>query len=135
MEDVVIIIKMWSEHIFLIKFISTCEIALRWMEQNTLEQNIGSGNGLVPWGKTPWLEPMLTQIYVTIWHQQAKLVYEPGAKLIKVPSHHDLFKWKWNIEMYLNDTQYVNIISNMCKIQQKSMEHLSILSSNSISTV
>ena len=30
--------------------------------------NIGSGNGLVPSGNKPLLEPMLTQISVAIWH-------------------------------------------------------------------
>ena len=30
--------------------------------------NIGSGNGLVPLGNKPLPEPMLTQIYVAIWH-------------------------------------------------------------------
>ena len=30
--------------------------------------HIGSGNGLVPSGSKPLPEPMLTQIYVTIWH-------------------------------------------------------------------
>ena len=30
--------------------------------------NIGSGNGLVPSGNKPLPEPMLIQIYVTIWH-------------------------------------------------------------------
>ena len=30
--------------------------------------NIGSGNGLVPSGSKPLPEPMLTQIYVAMWH-------------------------------------------------------------------
>ena len=30
--------------------------------------NAGSGNGLVPDGTKPLLEPMLIQIYVTIWN-------------------------------------------------------------------
>ena len=35
--------------------------------------NTGSGNGLVPSGNKPLPEPMLTQIYVTIWHHQATM--------------------------------------------------------------
>ena len=30
--------------------------------------NFGSGNGLVPAGNKPLLEPVLIQFYVTIWH-------------------------------------------------------------------
>ena len=30
--------------------------------------NIDTGNGLVPSGKKPFPESVLTQIYVTIWH-------------------------------------------------------------------
>ena len=30
--------------------------------------NIGSGNGMVPSDNKPLPEPMLTQIYVAIWH-------------------------------------------------------------------
>ena len=45
------------------------EIALRWMPQDLTDDksNIGSGNGLVPWGNKPLPEPMLTQIYVIKW--------------------------------------------------------------------
>ena len=44
------------------------EIALRWMPQYlTDDNNIGSGNGLVPLGSKPLPEPMLTQIYVAKW--------------------------------------------------------------------
>ena len=32
------------------------------------EANIGSGNGFVPAGNKPLPEPMLTQIYIAIWH-------------------------------------------------------------------
>ena len=35
--------------------------------------NIGSGNGLVPSGNKPLPEPILTQIYVTMWHHQATM--------------------------------------------------------------
>ena len=49
------------------------EIVFRWMSQdltneNMGEANIGSGNGLVPSGNNPLPKPMLTQIYVIIWH-------------------------------------------------------------------
>ena len=50
---------------------------LRYLLWNCLQKNeyhwmrshIGSGNGLVPLGNKPLPEPMLTQFYVTIWHQ------------------------------------------------------------------
>ena len=35
--------------------------------------NIGSGNGLVPSGNKSLPDPMLTQIYVIIWHHQATM--------------------------------------------------------------
>ena len=35
--------------------------------------NIGSGNGLVPSGNKPLPEPVLSQMYVTIWHHQATM--------------------------------------------------------------
>ena len=37
-------------------------------ESDWLEVIIDSGNGLVPSGNKPLAEPMLTQIYVPIWH-------------------------------------------------------------------
>ena len=39
------------------------------IDANKSDVNIGSGNGLVPSGNKPLPEPMLTQIYITIWHQ------------------------------------------------------------------
>ena len=45
-----------------------CEITIRWMSLDLTDVNIGSGNGLVPLGNKPFPEPMLTQIYVAIWH-------------------------------------------------------------------
>ena len=46
-------------------------LSLRCMTQNlNIIVNIGSGNGLVPSGNEPLPEPMLTQIYVTIWPHQ-----------------------------------------------------------------
>ena len=50
----------------LFMFINTsCEIALRWLPQNTYDDksNIGSGNGLVPSSNKPLPLPVLTQIY------------------------------------------------------------------------
>ena len=44
------------------------EIALRWMPQKLTDDNIVSGNGLVPSGNKPLPEPMLTQSYVAKWH-------------------------------------------------------------------
>ena len=48
---------------------NTCEIALRWMSQNTF----GSSNGLLPSGNKPLREQMLTWIYVTILCHQVKI--------------------------------------------------------------
>ena len=48
----------------------SCEIALIWMSLSGLHWwsvNIGSGNDLVLSGNKPSPEPMLTQIFVTIW--------------------------------------------------------------------
>ena len=52
LEEMVVILKVWSPNTWGIKFMNTsCEIALRWMSQKTLrEVNIGSDNGLVPSG-------------------------------------------------------------------------------------
>ena len=47
----------------------TCEIALSLMSVDLTDDkkvNIGSGNGLVPTGNKPLLDPMLTQISVAI---------------------------------------------------------------------
>ena len=38
-----------------------------------IKVSVGSGNGLVPSGNKPLPEPMLTQIYVTIWHHSATI--------------------------------------------------------------
>ena len=44
------------------------------MPQNPFDdKNIGSGNGLVPNETKPLPEPMLSQIYVAIWHHQATM--------------------------------------------------------------
>ena len=40
---------------------STTEIELRWMPQNTFDDNIGSSKGLLPSGNKPLPEPMSTQ--------------------------------------------------------------------------
>ena len=58
--DVVDILKVWS---------TSCEIAHRWMPQNTLmiSQHWLTCNGLVPSGNKPLPEPMMIQIYVAIW--------------------------------------------------------------------
>ena len=56
------------QHMLKIKFRST---ALRWMPQNSFEiSHFGSSNGLLLSGNKPPLEPMLTQIYVTIGHNE-----------------------------------------------------------------
>ena len=39
--------------------------------------NIGSGNGMVPSDNKPLPEPMLTQIYVAIWHQVGSSWHAP----------------------------------------------------------
>ena len=75
------------------------EIVLKWMSQNTFNDkvNIGSGNGLVPSGKKPLPEPILTQIYVpygiirpqyvnSLWPNTYNpiLGHETGAVLVQV---------------------------------------------------
>ena len=59
-----------SEYMLRIKFMSTCEIAFRWMPRNTFDNKSASssGNGLVPSGKKPLPEPELMQICGAIWH-------------------------------------------------------------------
>ena len=71
---------MWKnvtfEPMLQIELISTfCGIAFRLMPRNTLDgkSNIGLGNGLVPSGTKPLPKPMLTQIYITIWHHLATM--------------------------------------------------------------
>ena len=57
-----------SKCMLLINFMgSPFKIALGWMSQNTFDISIGSGNGLVPSGTKPLPDPMLTQIFATIW--------------------------------------------------------------------
>ena len=53
-------------HVLRIKFMSTSfEVANRWMLQNTFDDK--PGNSLVPPGKKPLPEPMLTHISHAIW--------------------------------------------------------------------
>ena len=50
-----------SKHVLLIKFMNTCEIAYRWMPQNTFDDksvNFASVNGLVLSGNKPWPAPI-----------------------------------------------------------------------------
>ena len=49
-------------------------------EQLWWQVNIDSGNGLVPSGNKPLPDPMLTQIYVTIWCHQATMNYFQSKK-------------------------------------------------------
>ena len=64
-----------SKHLLRIKFMSTCEIALRWMPQNTF----GNKSTLVlvmAWyheATQPFPEPMLNWIFVVIWFHQATI--------------------------------------------------------------
>ena len=46
----------------------TCDIVLRWISMDLFDDNFGSGNGLVPSGKKPLPEEMLSSILVAIWH-------------------------------------------------------------------
>ena len=51
-------------------------IALRRMPKDPhqwLMINIGSSNGLVPSGKKQLSEPVLTKLYVAVWHPQATM--------------------------------------------------------------
>ena len=44
-------------------------IAFMWLGQDSTDEVIiGSGNGFVVPGNNPLPQPVLTQIYVTIWH-------------------------------------------------------------------
>ena len=47
----------------------SCEAALRWisLDRSDDEVNTGTGDSLAPSGTKPLLDPMLTQIYVTVW--------------------------------------------------------------------
>ena len=54
-----------------------CQYSLRIFNEIILQRieiifsqqlNMGSGNGLVPSGNKPLPEPMLTEIYIAIWH-------------------------------------------------------------------
>ena len=49
--------------------------------------NIGSGNALVPAGNKTSPEPMLTQIYVAIWHQLPQLVNKVHHKNLALGLH------------------------------------------------
>ena len=60
-------------------------MGLYWWQVNS-----GSGNGLVPPGNKPLPKPMLTQIYVPIWHHQG-VVSLMFCKLSKVIS------WKYTM--------------------------------------
>ena len=51
----------------------SCEIALRWMHETSLIVNIGSGNGLVLPSNKPLPEPVLTQLFGTLWRHQATM--------------------------------------------------------------
>ena len=50
------------------------EIGLKWVAQNSTDEIIGSGDGLVPKGNKPLPEPMLTGIYVATWRHEATFV-------------------------------------------------------------
>ena len=62
--------------------ITSCEIGLRWVPQNT-----GSGNGLVPSGNKPQPELALTQIY----HCMASLCHNVSTHVIVVqPTQYEM---------------------------------------------
>ena len=53
---------------------TSCKVDLSGVAQNSINENIGSSNGLVPSGNKPLLESVSTQIYVyteTQWVKQA----------------------------------------------------------------
>ena len=54
---------------------------------NWWSANSGSGNGLVPSGNKPLTEPMLTPIYVAIWHHRVTI--SPTGYYFTVPGHDD----------------------------------------------
>ena len=88
------------------------------------EANIGSGNGLVPSGNKPIPEPMLNNIYVTIWCQQATMCWTwRSLKYVTVfiielfpystLSHHPGRLYKhWKIHMQLRQLYYSLVWSN-----------------------
>ena len=45
-----------------------------------MEINIGSGNGLMPLGNMPLPEPLLTQMYITVWHHSATMILTHWAQ-------------------------------------------------------
>ena len=55
--------------------IISCGTALRQMPQNTLDDNIGSGNNLVLSGNKLLPEPMSTQIYIAIWRDYTAMMW------------------------------------------------------------
>ena len=71
----------WWLRYFLWNFLQVILFGPHWWQVN-----IGSGNGLVPSGNKPLPEPMLTQIYVTIWLHQATMSQD-------ICSHNDDEVW------------------------------------------
>ena len=86
LRDVEVILQVYFSNLFykLISRALPVKFALSDCHWYSLILNIGSHNGLVPSSNKPLHEPVLTQIYVTIWcHWCHK------ATLIK-PTHRDL---------------------------------------------
>ena len=72
------IISMVQYPIDLSRFLLTstpCEIALKWMPQNTVDDNIASGNALVPSSNKTLPGPLLVQIYAVIWRHWTTRVW------------------------------------------------------------
>ena len=68
LRDVKVNLKVYFLRLILQIYVlsTTCEVGRRWVPQNSIDENIGSANGLVPWGNKPLLEPMLSKICVAI---------------------------------------------------------------------
>ena len=64
-----------------------------------------SGNALVPSGNKPLPEPMLTQIYVAIWHHQATM--SPNCQSGKK----NLLQWNinQNTKLFIHKNAFENV--------------------------
>ena len=56
-------------------FTISSETALRWISQDLLQDNIGSGNGMVPSGTKPLHAPLLSKLYDAIWRHKSAMGY------------------------------------------------------------
>ena len=67
----------WWRHLVCMYQVTVIGPRLSWV-------NMGSDNGLVPSGNKPLSEPILTQIYATIWRHQTTISYNCNRKILTV---------------------------------------------------